>query len=248
MVGTRVVPTGGQLRWRAAAARLGPLLFPAHIVDPQESLAKAQQRIQDHCGLLVLMNHFSARDPLQLLCLLFGNKCLRQRHMVAPIAYHQNSPAVQYLAGWIGFELFPVVTEEAGAAGSQEPEARLLAYIRATVKTLSDGGIVILAPQVGRRACLGKPTDRPIGLLTAELRRKRISCASLLFVGLGLPGVTDYSTSSVRGLNFARSYNVRLGGVVELGEALEQAGGRRQIDAWAFSQLRKLVPAAYGGC
>jgi hypothetical protein len=190
-------------------------------VDPQGSLAKSQERIQNRCGLLVLMNHFSTRDPLQLLCLLFDNKQLRQRHLVAPVAFHQYSPTVQRFADWIAFEVFPVVTDEASTAGGQDQETGLLAYVRAAVKTLSDGGIVILAPQVGRRACLGEPIGRPIGLLTAELRRRGVGCVSLLFVGLGMPNVTDYSTSSVRGFNFARTYDVRLGDVLELGEALE---------------------------
>jgi hypothetical protein len=68
---------------------------------------------------------------------------------------------------------------------------------------------------------------------------------ALLFMGLSIPGATTYDRRVVGGLNLFRRYEARYGMPVTLSRALEEAGGREGLDAWAFARLAELVPDVY---
>jgi hypothetical protein len=198
-------------------------------------------------GLLVLMNHFSFRDPPQVLSMLFSSELLRTRPVLAPTAAHQANAAVRAIADIFGIELCLIVTAESVARKGLDPSQGQtpMDYAREATNTLSEGGIVLLAPQTTRMPSLGVPTARPVSLLLAQARRKRLHNVALVCLGLGISGVSDYDLGAVGGFNLRRHYEARLGRVFTLDEALQEAGSLRAMDAWIFTQLRDLVPASY---
>lgn len=236
-------------RLRGLAATLLTPLLPAQVVAGEENLVRAEALVGERSGLLVLINHFSKRDGLQVLRLLFSRPLLRQQPVLVPVASHLADPAVRTLARLFAVNLALMTTPAAVATLGLDPASGedALAYARRAVDTLAEGGIVLLAPQAGRQPTLGEPQMRVTSLLLAQARRQRIANLALLFVGLGLPGATAYSLAEVGGLNLGRPYLVRVGPTISSEEALAKAGSLRRLDPWVFDQLRSLVPEGYRG-
>jgi len=228
------------------AKGLAPLL-PARLVDGEEHLARAEALAGAGYGLLVLMNHFSKRDGLQVLRLLYSRPLLQHRPTLVPVASHLAGPAVQTLARLGDVDLALMTTPQAVASLGLAPSTgeNALAYARRAVTTLAAGGIVPLAPQAGRQPTLGEPEMRVTSMLLAQARRQRVANFALLFVGLGLPGVDAYPLADVGGLNLGRTYLIEVGSPLPFEAALAEAGTFRQLDPWVFARLRPLVPAAY---
>lgn len=151
------------------------------------------------------------------------------------------------LAARMGVRLLPVTTPEAVARHGPAPNFGVspLCYAREAISTLAAGGIVLLAPQAGRRSTLGEPQLRPVSLLLAQARRQGVRDVALLFVGLGMEGITDYALEKVGGLNLGRRYEIQVGQTFTLDEALAAAGRLRMLDAWSFQCLQEWVPLAY---
>lgn len=235
-------------RWVIRLAIRG--LIPARLVHDSGGLQRAETLASTGYGLLVLMNHFSLRDGLQVLHFLYGSEVLRRRVTLAPAASHhlEGSP-FPVLADSVGVRLLPVASPEAVARHGLAPGSGTspLVYAREAIATLQAGGIVLLAPQAGRRPVLGEPQMHPVSLLLAQALRQRVRDVALLFIGLGISGVTDYALDKVGGFNPGRRYEICVGYTFTLVEALEAAGKLRQVDAWAYRQLRNWVPATYRG-
>ena len=235
----------GRVRGLLATA-LTPLL-PARLGEGEQQLAHAQALVREGYGLLVLMNHFSKRDGLQVLHLLFRRPLFRDRPALVPVASHLAGPAVRALARLSEVHLALMTTPQAVANLGLDPATGedALAYARRAVATLAAGGIVLLAPQAGRQPTLGKPQMRVTSLLLAQARRQRVSNFALLFIGLGLPGADTYPLAEVGGLNLGRPYLLHVGAPAPFKQALGEAGSLRQLDQWVFEQLRPLVPLPY---
>lgn len=234
---------------RRLALPVAGLILPA-AVRYQERLGEAAALVDAGNGLLVLMNHFSQRDGLQVLRLLYGQPLLRTRSTLTPVASHLITPLVRSLADLFTVELAPITSPEAVETLGLDPATgqNPLDYARAAVRLLGEGGIVLLAPQAGRRPCLEAPEMRPVSLLLAQARRRRVTDLILLPVGLGIPREMDYSLENTGGLNLLRRYVVSVGRPTMLEEAVTAAGGWRQMDRWALDQLGELVPEAYRSC
>lgn len=238
-----------QQRWQRRLVRAGVhFIIPADAVLDAGGLRRAESLARAGYGTLVLMNHFSLRDGLQVLHLVYGSEALRRRPTLAPAAsHHLGGPLLPALADAVGIRLLPITTTEAVQDQGLDPASGVspLAYARQAIGTLRGGGIVLLAPQAGRRPVLGEPRMRPVSLLLAQARRQRVRDVALFFVGLGIAGENDYTLENVGGLNPGRRYEVRIGHTYTLDEALECAGGLRGLDAWVYRELRRWVPAPY---
>ena len=234
------------LRRGLAATLLAPLL-PARLVGGMEHLAHAEALVGEGQGLLVLMNHFSKRDGLQVLRLLFSRPLLRQRSVLVPAASHLAGPPVRTMARLFAVNLALMTTPAAVTSLGLDPATGedALAYARRAINTLAAGGIVLLAPQAGRQPTWGEPQMRVTSHLRAPARRQRVTNFALLFVGLGLPGAGDYSLARVGDLNLGRPYQIHVGPTFTYEEALAAAGSLRRLDPWVFEQLRQLVPEGY---
>lgn len=244
--------TGQFSRAKAGMRRLAvPLtapLLPVQIRANMGGLQRAGFLAASGMGVLVLINHFSLRDGLDTFRLLFGHASLRHLPMLAPAASHLIDRRLRLLTVLFAVDLIPITSPEAVANLGLAPDSgkNALAYSQTALARLDAGGLVLLAPQAGRRPCLAPPARmRPVSLLLAQAQRKRVTDFCLLFVGLGLAGATDYSLETIGGLNLGQRYELRVGEAYTFDEVVALAGGLRQVERWVYAQLAGLVPAAY---
>jgi hypothetical protein len=233
---------------RRLAVPLSAPLLPGRIQANAGGLQRAGFLASRGMGVLVLINHFSLRDGLDSFRLLFTNPALRQLPMLAPAASHLIDRRVRLLTALFAVEVSPITSPEAVANLGLAPSSgdNALAYSQAAITRLRGGGVVLVAPQAGRRPCLEPPAGmRPVSLLLAQAQRKRVTDFCLLFVGLGLAGATAYNLETTGGLNLGQHYELRLGEAYTFDEAVAVAGSVRQVEEWAYEQLAGLVPAAY---
>lgn len=121
----------------------------------------------------------------------------------------------------------------------------LFEYIKEAISVLKDGGIVMMSPQTTREISLSDvPQSRPLASLLIKTSRLENGIA-IMFVGIGIKGVVDYTSPKIRGFNLGKTYEVTVGSSYTKEEAQEKAGGIKQVDAWAFSELAKVVPESY---
>ncbi len=239
---------GAKTGMRRLIVPLTAPLLPARIVANDGGLQRAGFLAGRGMGVLVLINHFSLRDGFDTFRLLFTQPTLRRLSMLAPVASHLIDSRVRLLAGLFGVALAPITSPEAVAnlGLPAESGANALAYSQAAISRLGAGGLVLLAPQAGRRPCLTPPQGmRPVSLLLAQARRKRATNFCLLFVGLGLAGAARYSLETTGGLNLGQRYELRVGKAFTFDEAVALAGDLRQVEGWVYGQLARLTPAAY---
>jgi hypothetical protein len=233
---------------RRLAVPLTAPMLPGRIIANGGGLQRAGFLASRQMGVLVLINHFSLRDGFDTFRLLFAHPALRRLPMLAPAASHLIDRRLQLLAALFAVELKPITSPEAVANLGLPAESgeNALAYSQAAIARLGAGGLVLLAPQAGRRPCLEPPQRmRPVSLLLAQAQRKRVTDFCLLFVGLGLAGAASYSLETTGGLNLGQRYELRLGEAYTFDEVVALAGGVRQVESWAYGQLAGLVPAAY---
>lgn len=211
-------------------------------------MAVADRLLAQGYGVVTVINHFSRRDPVQILALLMGDHVVSNRPFLAPVAFHQQSRLVQTLADSFALQLAPVVTGHTRRRLKERTprQTGLDRYLASAVATLGSGGLVLLAPQGRRRALLGAPPfGRPMQLLLGAALDAGVERVALLFIGLSIPDATTYDRRVVGGLNLFRRYEARYGMPVTLRQALEEAEGREGLDAWAFARLARLVPPVY---
>lgn len=233
---------------RLGAPLVAPLL-PGRIEANRGGLQRAGFLAGSGMGVLVLINHFSLRDGFDTFRLLFAHPALRRLPMLAPAASHLvQRRSIDLLATLFAVDIAPMTSPEAVARYGLDPSSgqNVMAYSRAAIERLAGGGLVLVAPQVGRRPCLAPPEGmRPVSLLLAQARRKRVADFCLLFVGLGLAGARAYSVETTGGLNLGQRYELRVGEAFTLDETIRLAGGLRKVEGWVYEQLAPLVPAAY---
>lgn len=219
------------------------------MVDDRNGLNDAERYLKQGYGLIVLMNHFSMCDGVEVLHLLNSRTTIRRRPFLAPIARHQLGPLLDLFADSLDIQLNPVVTDNSmKSLGDKVTRIEGLAdYLAAAITCLRKGGIVLVATQGARKAQLGEPVGRPVGSLLAHACRNGVDNVALMFIGISICAATEYDLGRVGGFNIDKVYELRLGKTLPADVVIEQAGGRRSVDAWVFDCLRQLVPSAYGG-
>lgn len=198
-------------------------------------------------GLVVLMNHFSYRDPLQVGAWLASNPVSGRRLITAPVADHHRSSFVEIFADIFGVQLCPVVTARTVELTGENCSrgAGIRAYLDTAVDTLGAGGIILLAPQGRRMGRLGRPSGRPVANILLHAQRKKIDDFGLICVGMSLPGTKDYERKGVSGFNLFRKVDFYVGHPISASEAERKSGGIDHIDAWIFDRLSELLPVEY---
>jgi hypothetical protein len=138
---------------RSLAREIATLVFPCQVLDEQRSMIRFDQMLDQGYGFIVLMNHFSKRDALQVLALLFGTPAVISQPILAPVAYHQFNPLFHFCSKRMALQLCPIVTartvELLGSSYIQG--SGLAAYVSMAMNCLGLGGVLLLAPQGSRR-------------------------------------------------------------------------------------------------
>lgn len=234
---------------KLAIATLSPTIFRSERTDGSCGLDKAKELLKQDNGLVVVINHFSLKDPPLAINEVFLHREMGSKKVVAPIAYHMDHGLYHMLGKLIGVTLKPIVTEntiKAGKNNGQKLHEGKGKHIAESMDLLKKGGIIILAPQGTRMPYLGQPDKPIIGTLMAGAKRNGLEKFAFLFMGFGIKGLEDYSTEKTRGFNFFSKYIVNIGACLTKGELMEKAGGDfRAVDGIVCEELRKIVPPNY---
>ncbi len=230
------------------------------IVEGKENLTKVEELLREEYGLIVVFNHFSYRDPWQVLKdIIIKFPTMIKREILCPIHKHQYKKFKLLLAPLAGFaqiNLFPITSPKdkliTNKGADREERMNVIVearrdyanYLATAAKYLKTGGVVPLAIQGGREKSLRyKETIRPIEHIITALEEQGINKASVLFVGIGKENETNYR---VEGFDTKRKYTVKIGPALILAELKEAAKkNNRSIDKEAISQLGLIVPPPY---
>lgn len=250
-------PTRFTTGMRLLLMGLGRLVLPSEIHNDYRGFEDAERLLKEGKGLIVRINHFSERDPATIFIDLFGRSAvMRNRVIVGPVAEHQyHRPITQLTARLADFGLFPLVTSDTlqheGYQGETMGEG-IFDYLGNGVQAVKDGGILLVAPQGGRRGCLiNDQIDFQVmrGLML-EVMRKKVKNFGLICVGLGLEGVKDYGVPGMEKIHLLEKGIVRYGQLYTYDKLMELAGNNNRnlldmIDYLVFSDLMNLVPSKY---
>ena len=260
------IPVRGA-RWFARRVVERPLqlrIEQDHNNQERNGLPKAEGLSKDGHGIVVVFNHFSARDPVEILDFIFGNPVMRHKPVLSPVAYHMYTDREGFWetpGEFLDISFCPIVTEETMKLGRNKGYPLgygMKEYFEGAVTTLQKGGIVMAAPQGTRREFLGDSTKPIIGTLIAQTDHKKkkfietdheykkLDSYGLLFVGLGIKDANDYQKQNVGGLNPFKEYQLTIGPTFTKKEVMDAVGGEyREVDPWVFEQLNKIVPTVY---
>lgn len=237
-----------QVGRKLATGTLSHTILRSETTDTNHNIDRAKELLRAGNGLIVVINHFSIKDPPLAANEVFHHREMGNKRLIAPIAYHMDSPWYHSLGKLIGFSLAPIVTENTVRVGKNGGLAQgegTNSYVAKSLDLLRDGGVVILAPQGSRKGHLGQP-ERTVSMLMLTAKRKKIENISLLFLGFGIRGVDDYSDKKVRGFNPFKKYDINVGACLTKEELIGKAAGDfRNVDKVVFEELRKVVPPNY---
>lgn len=234
---------------RVAIARRILKLFPTKLnQEGFDTLAAVDALQQQGYGVLVVYTHPSESDHMRTLAtMVAGMDSVARRRIFTPIALHQYK-RMKLFAEITGVEMKPLATAHSlerlkdKAPPKEERKSMMREYVEAAKDVLREGGTVILAPQGGREPVLEPFRKDPVRrLIDPESDRKIV----LLFAGIEIPGVEDYSSKKVKGYNIGDEYRLHLRHFT-LDELLERNGvGLEGVDQAAYNELLRLVPEAY---
>ena len=228
-------------------------IFPGELADSYHGLKEARALVADGHGLLIVLNHFSYRDgPGAFVYIAAQNDELASKPWLAPVARHIYE-VTDFLNRHLQtqIDLKPVVTSSTVKKpkyADLKQGAGLIDYIKGSIRTLRDGGVVVLFPQATRRPFLGEPgpDDRAMELLMRLTTKPNpeLNDFGILPVGFGLDHVKDYTKHNW--INLLRTYKVNVGKLWVKDEMISSAHELHlSPDAWVVHQLRPLVPENY---
>lgn len=228
-------------------AALSHTVLRSETTDCDHSIDRAKEVLRSGNGLIVIINHFSLKDPPLAVNEVFHNTIMGSKKIIIPIASHMDKRLYHLLGEMTGVTFKPIVTENTmkkGKNNGRKSNDGMMEYLAKSIKILEEGGIVVLAPQGTRMSQLGQPDKSTVGAFMAAAERKSFDRYAFLFIGFGIKGVTDYSKK--RGLNLLKKYTANIGACLTSEEILARAGGKfRNVDQVIFEELRKIVPDNY---
>lgn len=228
---------------------LSPFLR-AETTDEYHSIDRAKELSRHGNGLIVIINHFSYKDPPQAINKIFYTKVIGSKKIIAPITIDEYTSLVRLLGKITDVSLKPIITETTKREGKNK-DLKLGEgqgdYISKSVALLKKGGIVLIAPQGARMPYLDRLDKRAIGRLLISVERAKVNNYAFLFIGLGIKGVDDYSGEDIKGLNSSKEYTVNIGACLTREELfIKRAGGNYKIvDTIIYDELNKVIPKAY---
>lgn len=240
------------LRRAGVSTVLHPLLR-REIEHRQKGIKRAEELQDAGFGLVILFNHFSEKDPVQVIKLILENHKMRRHPLVIPVAAHMydhhNKP-IRFLAKTISATLCPIVTGDSlknesytRAHPKNKRGQGLLFFLNEAFEVLGNGGISVMAPQGGRREFLGEPEIPTVGTFLAYATRKGVSNLGFLFVGVSMAEEDNFGAS---GLNPFKKYRLTVGDTLTAWEIMELAGNDfKKVDSVVFSKLSDLLPPSY---
>lgn len=228
------------------AAVLSPVLR-SETTDANGSIEKAKDVLKRGEGLIIIINHFSGKDPIQVIREVFRYPVMNDKKIIAPIAVHTDNPIVHVVGKITDTAPKPIVTQktiDAGKNNGRPLNDGMKEYLEDSINLLKKGGIVVLAPQGTRMPHLGQPNSPAVGTLMAAAKRNKLENYAFLFIGFGIKGLNDYSSKTK--LNPRDRYTANIGALLMSDEILARTEGKfKNVDAVIYDELRKVVPETY---
>lgn len=216
---------------RVAEQLTSPLLRSEVITGEEDGMKKFEQLLLEGYGGIILLKHFSLKDPLQIIRDTLRRKTLIRRRVLTPMALHQVYPFLKGAAGMLEIKIDPIITdntvkrfEEKGKTPPRLNEG-LRDFTADAIGMLRRGGILYIAPEGERKDHLEQYSYRTIGTLLAELKRAGLSNVVFLFVDLRLAR-REENYWGKRGLNLLDTYETRIGRALTFNEVMEMARGK----------------------
>ena len=225
------------------------------------SLEKLGSLLNAGYGVVGLTPHFSYGDFFRVISSLLVNcEKSRNREMHIPLALHQDGKLLM-----VATERFSeVYMSRIRTPDTKRKEAALhergkkipwlnkinpedvIDYLRQAAKTLKAAGIVMVAPQGGRRGTLEPFEKEPVKALDIISRRARVEKVAYAFFGIEVPGLEDYGAKSKMEMHLGLKYIVTLGLVLTAGEFKARAAANgRTLDEEAYQIMLDLAPENY---
>lgn len=211
---------------------LSPLFRSEVITGEEGGIEKFEGLLLEGYGGIILLKHFSLKDPPQIVAdTVIASKVMVRREVLTPTARHQVYPFVQRFASILEIKIDPIVTDntikrakEKGKTPPQ-PNEGLKEFTSDATDLLRRGGILYIAPEGERRSNLEEYPNRTIGTLLATLKRVGATNVAFLFVDLRLAGrKNDYWNK--KWFNLLNKYEVRIGRTLTFDQVMEMAGGK----------------------
>ena len=243
-------PIGIQIARAVIEKALTSTVLRSEIIHP-ERLNKPREISRSGTGLVIVPNHFSRKEPVQVLQVPFGDGLMRTREVLIPIAKHQRMFVIDVFSPLFGIKPRYIVTKEtverAKRKNMQMPVLNdgLAEFTSDVFDSLRKGGITIIFPQGTRRSELGTADDNPPTISTFLLKAKRKGVKlGFLFVGVDAHGIKDYGKAG--GYNLFKKYTLTIGNTLTDEEMLERAEGNfRNADKIVYEELATLVSSRY---
>jgi hypothetical protein len=230
---------------RVAFERITNILFPFEIVAGRENIAVVDQYLADGNMLIVLNNHFSLRDSLQMIQILLALSEGRKRLAGLPLATHQYNKFSDFVYGNMGFDTYPILTPEGlknqlriiRALDIPKNDKTIMKqllmkqlgmhkdqFIASAAYLLTQRGILGTAPEAHRFARFNKFPGESITDIALVLEKYGVSLDKVMvwLVGMGVKGVEDYSEVS--------KFNVRKQNQVVLSEPVSVSALQKQVE------------------
>lgn len=237
---------------RRAVARFIKTLWPTEFKEyTSGDLSALNERLKSGAGAVGLVPHFSKGDFLTILGGLVTNSVeLVKRPVLIPIAAHQRPKYLDWICTFSHIGLATIVTIETRSKEKQlkasgkpvpwkelDPKTAMDVYLNKAIETLNEGGIVILAPQGGRKSVLTHFRGGPLARLEQRNHELGLNGMAYFPIGLEIEGAQDYS--KLKDLNIRRKHCITLGRVTEGRQITDDP------DNWAYQRMLELAPPAY---
>jgi hypothetical protein len=245
---------------RKIAIKITNPILKSETTNNPETIAKAEKMLENGHGLIIITNHFSERDGLELLKIIFNDKAMAEKKVITPMAYHMVTPLYRMLGKMLDVTPMPIVTQstiDKGKSDGKELNDGKPEYLGKSITRLKEGGIVVITPQGSRMPSLGEKFNNPaLGTIMSRAEAKGIGEYGLLLIGLGIKEATDYSEKMFEKFNLSEKYTINVGNyftnkeIWERAAILAKAEGRPErpdkfVDTVIHEELRKVVPPSY---
>lgn len=220
---------------------------------------KTEERLHelmtDNISIIQITNHWGLMEMPAVMKYNFTNPDLRQARTLLPFTSYRYKEKYSRLGRLVATELNRTATDDSDRYYKDHPEEKPddygilnTTYTRNAANLLSKGGVVLFSPQGKREATLPPKFDKP--MLAAFIRGieemgAKTEKIAFMFVGTGLKDVNDYE--AWKNTDYSDPHppiQVNIGNIY----TFEESGLRGRVlraDAWARSELAKVVPENY---
>lgn len=236
-------------------------VYKSDIVNP-ERIFEAENLLATKAGLIIVANHFSKRDTVQIYQIPFASPYMRKANITTAIAEHQKKWYFGPLHHSLHNDLAYIPTEETERQYAEknktveDKNSKMKNYISTLLDVFNKGDIAIVFPQGSRKSSLHdekKPNPSTISSiyrsLAAESRRRGEPTPKFGIMFLGFEPQTDKPYEELKDSTIKDvKYTINVGHTYSIDQLLKMADNNpKKLDEVVYKQLETLVSPGYIG-